>query len=331
MFHLGGERLGVVMHLRSVTANNTANGSPIQRPGAKHKELLFPPDGAVHHWSMKYDPATGQLVATFDDLAPVTVTLTPEFRKQITIDRFGLINEQKSGRPMTFYLGELEVNGKKIDLTNDPGWEGNGNRVMFEDREQAGEQNFGYRATSVAGGGAGEIGGTVWRMERLPAWYADRIESLDLDHPLHAAGRITLKVGAPDSGVLLGWFSSSLRDGKQEDFHDFVGVRIEGPTRVGHYFAPSLSSSSGKRRLSDKGPVLVPDGKSHTFQIDYNPAAGMSGVIRATLDDESVDFPLKPDDRTAGATFDRFGLLAIRVGGNQVKVFLDDLSYSAGK
>lgn len=332
LFHVAGEKRGAIIHLRAINVSNQSSGTPVQRPGAGKKDRLFPPDGAIHHWSLKYDPATGQLSATFDDLAPATVTLATEFRKQITLDRFGLLNEQKSGRPMTFYLGELEVNGKKLDLSSDPGWEGVGNRRSLEDRDQAGDQDFGYRATNSAGGDAGEIGGTVWRREPQASWYADKIETLDFDHPLHASGKVTLQVGAPDSGVLFGWFNSKKSlDEKPHELHNFIGVRVEGPTRVGHYFAPTLAGNAGKRRLADKAPVLVPDGKSRTFQIDYDPAAGTSGVLRATLDGQSVDFPLKPQDRTAGATFDRFGLLAIRTGGNHVKIFLDDLSYSAGK
>ena len=134
---------------------------------------------------------------------------------------------------------------------------------------------------------------------------------------------------APDSGVLFGWFNSGVRDSKTGT-GEFIGVQLEGPTRVGHYFQPAVMNASGKRRLAQKGPLLTP-GKSFAFQIDYDPAAGEHGVIHAALDGDSIDFPLKAEDRQPGRGFDRFGLRTIFVGGNQVKVYIDDLSYSAGQ
>jgi hypothetical protein len=71
--------------------------------------------------------------------------------------------------------------------------------------------------------------------------------------------------------------------------------------------------------------VLMPDGRSHSFAIDYDPA---TRALRTTLDGQETTLSMRPEDQKTGATFDRFGLLNVGVGGQQVKVYLDDVSYT---
>ncbi|MBI3875017.1 MAG: hypothetical protein HY300_03450 [Verrucomicrobia bacterium] len=191
-----------------------------------------------------------------------------------------------------------------------------------------GAHNFGFSATGHAGGTTGEIGGTVWRTDKNFAHYADKVGSLSLDDRLEASGRVILAVGAPDSGACLGWFGAKDGDAPA-DSRDFVGITIGGPTRVGHYFLPICVTKEGNRVALKQGPVLVP-GKPHLWTLLYDPAAN-NGLcaMRVTLDEESITINLKPGQKKEGARLDRFGLCSHKPGGGIVKIYFDDLKYTA--
>jgi hypothetical protein len=53
--------------------------------------------------------------------------------------------------------------------------------------------------------------------------------------------------------------------------------------------------------------------------------------MRVTLGKDSVALPLKPGQKAKGASLDRFGLFTSTAGGQMVKIFLDDLQYTASK
>jgi len=122
----------------------------------------------------------------------------------VAIDRFGIFNMQIANpAPVSFHISELAVNGRKIDLAKDAGWEGRANRVKFVEREFV-RQNFGYSPdTALAGGQKGEIGGTFYNVEPvnpLHGYYADDIGRLTLDDPIRFAGKITFiepRLGIP--------------------------------------------------------------------------------------------------------------------------------------
>jgi hypothetical protein len=228
---------------------------------------------------------------------------------------------------MTIYLDDVTVDGKTFDFDIDPKWESSGSQAKFEEHFLPAEQDFGYSPTSFAGGEKGEIGGTVWHTAKPLAWYADRVAPLDLSRPLHASGKVMLQVGAPDSGVLLGWFNAAdARAAKLKETKNFIGAHVEGPTRVGHYFLPRFNAADGTRREVDRAAVLPPDGKPHTFSIDYDPEKLQ---LKTTLDGKIATTILRSQDMQPGATFDRFGLLSMRRGGQAVKIWLDDLTYTA--
>jgi hypothetical protein len=76
-------------------------------------------------------------------------------------------------------------------------------------------------------------------------------------------------------------------------------------------------------------PILKP-GKCYEWSLIYDPSAGDgAGEIRVTLGSESVVLPLKPNQRAEGATFDRFGLFTSQAGGQLVRIYFDDLQYTA--
>ncbi|HEY1377400.1 MAG TPA: hypothetical protein VGF55_11435, partial [Gemmataceae bacterium] len=158
--------------------------------------------------------------------------------------------------------------------------------------------------------------------------YADRVGPLSLDDRLEASGKVILRVGAPDSDMFIGWFNGANKEHPPAVVGHFVGVHVGGPTRVGHYFHPVFTTGKGAHGKTERGPLLTP-GKVFDWSIVYDPTAnGGLGEIKVTLGKESVTLPLKRGQKAEGATFDRFGLCTSDIGGQQVKIYLDDLKYT---
>ena len=59
------------------------------------------------------------------------------------MDRFGLFNFQLYHEYIDPYVSDLTVNGHKVDLSKDPGWQGQGNHVQFAE-EDFQRENYGY-------------------------------------------------------------------------------------------------------------------------------------------------------------------------------------------
>ena len=299
----------------------------------------FPADGTPHDWALVYDPAgaggAGQVTLTLDG-KEYRLTLGDGHKARgATFNRFGVFNQQTTGGGMEVYFDDLALDGEPISFDEDPKWEAVGNDVDFEDRALRPLHDFGFAMTHFAGGkAAGETGGLVWRDEP-PAYYADRVGPLSLDDRLAASGKVAFTAAGSDSGVYVGWFDSAskradLPPGAGFPQKHFLGVMIEGPSRIGHYFRPAYGSSGGEGGFPDEGPVIRPDGQAHDWSIGYDPsAAGGSGRITVTFDGKEQTFDLCPTDRRRGATFDRFGLFNLQRGGNHVVLYLDDLAYTA--
>jgi hypothetical protein len=78
--------------------------------------------------------------------------------------------------------------------------------------------------------------------------------------------------------------------------------------------------------------VLRPDGKPHEWTLSYDPAANDGrGAVTVTLDKETVTLNLRDKVRAQGAQLDRFGMFASHNGGSKVKIWFDDLTYTAQK
>jgi hypothetical protein len=142
--------------------------------------------------------------------------------------------------------------------------------------------------------------------------------------------------------MYLGWFDGTEKENSPPQAGNFVGVKIGGPTRVGHYFLPAYATRQAQIANVDttrqhppnisvergSGPVLVPQ-KVFDWTLAYDPAAnGGKGAIEVTLGAESVTLHLKPGDKAKGASFDRFGLFTTHRGGSFVRIFLDDVKYT---
>jgi hypothetical protein len=360
-----GEKTGARLAVRLIGGTNRACGTFITPfiPG-KFRPTPLKANGARYTWTLDYDPLAnhgngrflftiksdkpqeleaGKLPADlpepyrkealshYPNVTTFSVDVPAEVRKSgARFDHFGLMNLMKAGGPMTVYFSDLQHDGKKATLAQDPRWEGSGNHATYEDREPAGTQDFGFTPTNFAGGKPGEIGGIIWRGGRY-AYYADRVGPLSLNDRLEASGKVVLKVGAPDSDIYIGWFNSANKTDSPAKSGNFLGIHVGGPTRIGHYFQPMLLTAKGTRGRADGGPILTPN-KVYDWSLLYDPAAeGGRGVIRATLGEESVTLTLRKNAKAEGASFDRFGLFNLAEGGQLVKIYLDDLKYTAGR
>lgn len=317
---------------------NYLTGSGATFQGERYQTTKTPPeqaDGTVHTWSLTYDPsgAAGNGEITFlMDGKTYTIPLAPGHKTDgATFNRFGMLNMQIAGKGMNVYLDDLSIDGKTYDFTDDPSWEENGNRVTFDDREIRPYHNFGWSETNHAGGTLGEIGGLIWRAdERKPeqaGYYADQIGHLTMDNTLEAAGKVAMLRASADSAVLIGWFNSETYIGAPPK--NFVGIMVEGPSRIGHYFRPVYANTKGQHEIMKTGPVIKPSRTSHQWRLAYAPDANSGhGQMIVTFNDETISLNLKPNVRADGAVFDRFGMLSFQRGGHFVDIYFDDISYT---
>ncbi|HEY7309509.1 MAG TPA: hypothetical protein VH643_09140 [Gemmataceae bacterium] len=360
-----GEPAGARLAVRMIASDNRACGTFITPfiPG-KFRPTPLKLDGTRYSWALSYDPDANdgngrfhftikshgtapepldakrlpadlpaahrkEALRHFPNTTAFSVDLPAGFKKQgATFDRFGLLNMTKPGNAMTIYFGDLKHDGMAEDFSKDPGWLGVKDRATIES-PLVGAHDFGFSPkTSFAGGKPGELGGDLWRSGKY-GYYADRIGPLSLDDRLEASGKVVLKVGAPDSDVYLGWFSSADKKRPPVESGNFLGVHVGGPTRVGHYFIPRLTTGKGTTAKVQSGPILAP-GKVFDWSLVYDPAAnGGQGALRVTLGKETATLALKKGVKAEGAHFDRFGLFNSNIGGQLVRIYLDDLKYTA--
>src|SRR5437868_11271228 len=129
----------------------------------------FPAKGAMHRWSLHYDPkgneGRGVVTAMIDGVKAVC-NLAPGHKADAArFNRFGLVNVMKSADDGgEVWLDDLTVNNAAEDLGRDPGWEGLHNRRTYETKLVRPLFDFGYSPTRHAGGkGPGELGGVIYR------------------------------------------------------------------------------------------------------------------------------------------------------------------------
>jgi hypothetical protein len=341
---IDGERGGARLAVRMISANNTSCGTFVTPfiPG-KYRPTPIHNDGRWYHWTITYDPQANDARGRFtfkitSDSAQAedfegklfSVDLPEGFKSAgASFDRFGLMNMLKSGSSMTPFFSGLQLNGEAIDPAQASQWVGVGNHEQYAEEDPAGAHHFGYSPrTSYAGGSAGEMGGKFWRSGNY-AYYADRLPPLDLTQKLEASGKVALLVGAPDSDMFLGWFNSTEKKHSPVQGGNFLGVHIGGPTRVGHYFQPVYVTGEGSRGAAKRGPVLVPE-KVYSWRLIYDPQANDGrGSIQVKLGDDSITLDLKPGHKSEATHLDRFGVCTSNIGGQMLRIYFDDLSYTA--
>ena len=361
------EGSGARLAVRLITAKNQSCGTFITPyvPG-KFRPTPLRNDGTRYRWTFDYDPdgagGRGQFTYTiqgdapkpgslvtadspevakqearirFPDTTSFTVDLTEGFKQHgTTFTHFGMMNTMKPGGQLAIYLDDLKYLDRAQDFSNEPNWDASGNRASYQSTDVGGAHNFGFSDTNHARGAkAGEIGGTFWRTSKW-GYYADKVEPLTFDDRLEARGKVKMVVGGVDADMCFGWFRSA-RVGEGEDLApnktgDFIGIKVGGPTRTGHMFLPAFTVNENVRGLPDKGPVMQP-GKACEWSLVYDPNANNGhGAITATLDGESVTHNLKPGQKAKAkeARLDHFGMFSIGPGGQIVKIYLDDITYT---
>ena len=357
------EKSGARLAVRLITARNQSCGTFITPfiPG-KFRPTPIRNDGTRYHWTLDYDPAAadgrgaftftirsdahkpGELEspdlpeahmaearARFPSTTTFTITLLEGFKQQgTTFDHFGLMNMMKPGGTLSIYFDDLKFLDRSQDFSNDPHWDASGNQTSYEPADVGGAHSFGFSDTNFAGGGRGEIGGTFWRTDKAVGRYGDVIAPLSLDDRLVARGKVAFTSGGPDSDMYIGFYNSQSVE-QTDGLKDFVGVRVGGPTRIGHYFAPYVAGSAGViGKVEHDAPILLPDAKPREWSIEYDPRANDGkGQVVVRLAEESVTLNLKPR-QSHSARLDRFGVFTPRVGGQMIKLYLDDLTYTAG-
>ncbi len=314
--------------------------------GERYQTTPTPPylaNGTVHQWEMTYDPegADGRGLVTFRcDNQTWEFPLLDGHRQQgATFDRFGIWNQQTAGDPLEVYLDDVVIDGAGESFDTDPGWHTDGNPVTFAQRVIRPYHNFGHNMTDYAGGQQGEIGGILFRDEK-PAYYADPVGPFSLEHELLASGKVMLRSAGADSAAMLGWFGADAKRYKDLPEHeqrqtDLLGIMVEGPSRIGHYFRPAYSTSKGHGEApthegtEQERPRIEPNGKIHHWSLHYQPdEANGRGRITVTFDGQPHYLDLQEGLRAEGATLDRFGLFNIQSGGHHVELYVDDLRYS---
>jgi len=316
----------------------TGGGATFEGRYQTTKTKPIPADGSMHDWSLSYDPngdgGDGLITLTFDGTNYTRALLAGHRVDGAEFNRFGLFNQQATGGGMEVFLSALQIDGQREDLSRDPKWDGRGNKVEFADRTIRPMHDFGHSLTSRAGGQKGEIGGVIWRDE-APAFYGAKVGPLTLRDELFASGKLAFAGAASDSGVYFGWFDSQSKSNKNISDHkepqkNLLGIAIEGPSRVGYYFVPGYRDALGEGQLASSGPIIRPDGKVHEWSIHYIPGiAGARGKIISKLDGAEQMLELTAEQEKVGATFDRFGIFNMQVGGHFVEIYLDELTYTA--
>ena len=294
--------------------------------------------GSYHLWDIEKESEKmkGRITFKFDDYPAVSYFLLPGHREELSIiNRFGVYNMQVYRGSMEFYLSDLVVNDQKIDLSQDPHWQGRGNKVTFIQDDFHARQNFGYAQTNWAGESAGEIGGRFWGTEvkdPMHGFYADDVGKLTLEDPIVFSGWINFSEGAVDGRMLFGYFN---RQAKMADIegeykgnppHQFLGIEVMDQTRIGYNFT-AVCSPRQDIATENRGPIFIPDRIKRPFSFAYDPDSGEAGRITVTLDTITFMTDITPEQRQMGSTFDRFGILNPRKGGKYVDVYLDDLTY----
>ena len=202
------------------------------------------------------------MILEVDDRLPYKMFISKSSHGEpVYMDRFGIFNFQMYHDSLTFFLSDLTINGHKVDLSKDPGWEGRDNRVEFAEQDFQ-RQDYGYSETNWAGKQIGEIGGlfsNVEPIDPLAGYYADDIGKLTLDDPISFSGHVSFVADSTDSGMQIGYFSAEDAMAKWDPHKPFrsipnsIGIQIEGSAGSGKRFMPQINT--GKNSGATKGNI----------------------------------------------------------------------------
>jgi hypothetical protein len=319
-------------------------------------EAAVPSGAGIYPFSLEYDPngadGLGTVSATLGSYT-AAMTLDSAHRGDgATFNRFGILNVMKSADdPGQIWLDNLRIDGQIHRFSSDPGWDQLNNRNTYVSTNVRPRFDFGYSpGTNLAGGQSnGEIGGHTFRGDSRPefngsrmAYYGDPLnETLSLNQPLHAEGKIAFHRGVSDSSTLIGFFHSddSMRSNDSQNSatpENFIGAVIEGPSAEGFYFYPTYGvDEEGLRGSGGRGtptpPYIYPNGESHAWTLDYDPDGNAgAGSVTVALNGQAVTLNLDAGHKQIGAQFNRFGIITTHIDGSGQAVYFDDLTYTIG-
>jgi hypothetical protein len=298
---------------------------------------LLPANATSHTWNLSYDPngnsGGGQITFVIDGQTFTLDLAAGDKAEGALFNRFGMFGQESGGGDLTAYFDDLVIDGVAENFSANPGWDAVRNVGTFFDCEINPWHNFGYSATKHAGGSTnGEVGGLMWRTDTnnptTAAYYGAVVPTMDLNTELKASGKVSLVRGGSDSGMLIGWFNSATATGDGPP-RNFIGVLIEGPSRIGFYFRGAYNNNAGTRGIQNTGPIIMPNGTPLDWTCHYSPASNNNqGTITVTLNGQVTNFNLAAGVKTNGATFNRFGLVNYQAGGSFLDVYFDNLSYT---
>lgn len=214
-----------------------------------------------------------------------------------------------------------------------PAWDGYRNRLMPETVPLT-RHDFGWSRTRRAGGQAvGEIGGSVQR-STTRASYAKRLAPRTLEDPLHASGTFAVTRAEGSSGVMLGWFHETSQGWRTPNS---IALRLDG--NGGTYWVfyeygtrsvrtGGAGAFDGPRYQTTQTPPFSADGSAHRWSLRYEPGGRQEkGTITLTIDGKSYPpLAVLPEHKQDTATFNRFGIWNVQIGGKQMEVYVDDLT-----
>lgn len=319
-------------------------------PNTGRWNLIGYPCNKSLKWTLHYDPqgndGKGVVTATIGNDKAICNLDAGHKADGAKFNRFGILNVMKSADSGSeVWFDDIALQGAKVEgFDRDPNWEGKNNRSKSETRIVRPWFDFGFSATSFAGGKAkGELGGQIFRgdcreRERIGC-YGDRVGPLSLDKALKASGKIVLRRGVSDSTTLFGFYHSrdSMRQNESQSHgmpESVLGVHIEGPSSEGFKFYPVLRTKAGDGSYANvrQSPTILPDGKIHDWSLDYDPSgAAGRGRIVVTLDGQKTELDLPEGAKASGTAFDRFGIVTSWIDGNSQDVYWDDITYTAAQ
>ena len=242
-------------------------------------------------------------------------------QKGATFDRFGLMNMTKPGGPMTIHFGDLNDDGKLVDLVQGPRlgrrpattpatpMRCRSARTTSASARRRTSPAARRRARSAATSGAAASTPTTPTASApsrstTASKPAARSSSRPAPRLRHVPRLVQQRQQGPDARRQSG---------------NFLGVHVGGPTRVGHYFHAARRQGSGAQA------------RQGVDFLDYLRPHGQPGkrLVTVKLGDEWIAQTYKPGQLNKSAKLDRFGLCTATTGGQVVKIYFDDLTYTA--
>jgi len=205
-------------------------------------------------------------------------------------------------------------------------------------KNTTGGNNFTWKSSNIAGGAAGEAGGTFKRVSSANAgWYADTTLGgiLTLTNPISASGRlvITNAVNA-NQHWWLGHLGTNGFDGSGKNL---IGFKFQERSASEIRVETVVFLKNGTQRKSAESVISFTGGNLAFFNYTYDPAGnGGLGRLAAELRNSasntvySVALNLSAGDKATDVTLNAFGAAegAISDGLNYIDMYFDDLGYS---